>query len=56
MRVVVLGGYGVFGGRLARLLLRDGIDVWVAGRDLAKAETFTRRYGDQSIRLMSQTI
>lgn len=45
MKVVVLGGYGVFGGRLARLLLRDGVNVWVAGRDLAKAEAFARCHG-----------
>ena len=45
MKVLILGGYGVFGGRLARLLLQDGIEVIVAGRDAAKAAAFTRQYG-----------
>lgn len=34
MRVVVLGGYGVFGSRLAELLVRDGHDVVITGRDV----------------------
>ncbi|MGG7564821.1 DUF4166 domain-containing protein [Rhodovulum sp. DZ06] len=37
MRVLLLGGYGVFGARLAELLVRDGHDVCIAGRSLAKA-------------------
>ena len=41
MKVLVLGGYGVFGGRLARLLLQDGVEVVVAGRDVKKAAAFT---------------
>ena len=45
MKVLILGGYGVFGGRLARLLLQDGIEVIVAGRDAGKAAAFTKRYG-----------
>ena len=45
MKVLILGGYGVFGGRLARLLLRDGIEVIVAGRDAGKAAAFTSRHG-----------
>ena len=45
MKVLILGGYGVFGGRLARLLLRDGVEVIVAGRDARKAAAFTARYG-----------
>ena len=32
MKIVVLGGYGVFGSGLAELLLRDGHTVWLAGR------------------------
>ena len=34
MKVVVIGGAGVFGARLAELLVRDGHQVWVAGRRL----------------------
>jgi len=45
MKALILGGYGVFGGRLARLLLRDGVDVFVGGRDLDKAAAFTRIHG-----------
>lgn len=45
MRVVVLGGYGVFGSRLAELLLRDGHQVWLAGRDLTKARALSASIG-----------
>jgi uncharacterized protein YbjT (DUF2867 family) len=45
MKVVVVGGYGVFGGRLARLLVRDDLDVVVAGRDAERAAAFTREHG-----------
>jgi NAD(P)-dependent dehydrogenase (short-subunit alcohol dehydrogenase family) len=41
-RVIVLGGYGGFGGRVALLLARAGFAVTVAGRDGAKAEAFCR--------------
>lgn len=51
MRVLILGGYGVFGGRLARLLLRDGHEVVVAGRDYAKAAAFTRDHGGEPKRI-----
>lgn len=37
MQVLILGGYGNFGKRIARLLTRAGIAVIVAGRDSAKA-------------------
>jgi Saccharopine dehydrogenase NADP binding domain len=40
-RVLVLGGYGLFGGRIVRALARDaGLHLIVAGRDRARAETF----------------
>ncbi len=45
MKVLILGGYGVFGGRLARLLLQDGAEVIVAGRDAEKAAAFAKVYG-----------
>ena len=42
-RVLILGGYGVFGARLARLLDRDAaFEIVIAGRTLAKAEALTR--------------
>jgi len=43
MNVVVLGGYGVFGSKLCELLCRDGHNVWMAGRDLRKAENLATR-------------
>jgi NAD(P)-dependent dehydrogenase (short-subunit alcohol dehydrogenase family) len=45
MKVLVLGGYGVFGSRLAELLLRDGHDVVIAGRNLVKAKVLADKLG-----------
>lgn len=42
---VVFGGYGTFGGHVARELARLGVTVIVAGRDGAKAEAFARTLG-----------
>lgn len=45
-RIVILGGYGVFGGKLAEALLRhEHLEVIVAGRSLQKAEAFCRQHG-----------
>jgi len=44
-KVLVIGGYGEFGGRLVELLLRDKHEVWVAGRHLDKAQAFCRAKG-----------
>lgn len=43
MRVVILGGYGVFGSRLAELLVRDGHDVVITGRDAGKLSGLAKR-------------
>jgi hypothetical protein len=41
MRVLIIGGYGTFGGRLVDLLLDEPrLTLIVAGRDLARAEAF----------------
>lgn len=40
MKILVLGGYGGFGARIARRLSDAGHDVLVGGRSLAKAEAF----------------
>ncbi len=45
MKIVVLGGYGVFGSRLADLLLRDGHLVTIVGRNAQKAETLATKLG-----------
>lgn len=37
MKVVIVGGYGVFGSLIARLLRRDGHMIWLAGRNPKKA-------------------
>lgn len=45
MKVVILGGYGVFGSRLGQLLLRDGCEVWLAGPSMEKARAEAERIG-----------
>ncbi|MGB5557082.1 MAG: DUF4166 domain-containing protein [Paracoccaceae bacterium] len=42
MKVLLLGGTGVFGSRLARLLVRDGHAVTIAARNLAAAQTLAQ--------------
>ena len=50
MKVLVLGGYGVFGERVLRLLARDGHTLIVAGRDLSRAQKLANELGAQAIR------
>ena len=46
MRVLILGGYGEFGSRLARLIAGEpGIDLIIAGRSLAKARALAEKLG-----------
>jgi saccharopine dehydrogenase-like NADP-dependent oxidoreductase len=46
MNVLVLGGYGFFGGRISRALATDGrIRLWVGGRDREKTNDMTRVLG-----------
>ena len=43
LRILIIGGYGVFGGRLTRLLVDEpGLTILVAGRSKEKAESFCR--------------
>ncbi|MDE9449791.1 DUF4166 domain-containing protein [Aliiroseovarius sp. Z3] len=51
MKVLILGGYGVFGSRLARLLMRDGHLVCVAGRNRAAAQNLANELGCQALRI-----
>ncbi len=45
MKVLILGGYGVFGGRLAELLSDiSDIELIICGRHLSRAETFCESY------------
>ena len=49
MRIVVLGGYGQFGGRISRSLARDdGVEILVAGRDPARAQAFIAASGNRA--------
>lgn len=54
MNVLLLGGYGVFGGRLARLLVRDGHSVTIAGRDLKAASVLAAELGCSALRMDRQ--
>lgn len=49
--VLIIGGYGEFGGRLAQLLQRDGVSVVVAGRDFNKARQFCSANGGTPLKL-----
>jgi hypothetical protein len=40
MRILIVGGYGTFGGRLATLLKDAALEIVVAGRSLAAAQAF----------------
>ncbi|MDV3458467.1 DUF4166 domain-containing protein [Sphingomonas sp. HF-S4] len=45
MKILILGGYGVFGGRLAELLSDlAGLELLIAGRSGSKAEAFCAHY------------
>lgn len=55
LTVLVVGGYGVFGGRLVRLLRHESdIRVLVAGRSLGAARRFCRRHGGKPLRFDRQ--
>lgn len=46
MRILILGGYGHFGGRIARSLAADpGAEILVAGRDAGRARDFIAACG-----------
>lgn len=51
LHVLIIGGYGEFGGRLAQLLQRDGLSVIVAGRNLNKARQFCNANGGTPLKL-----
>ncbi|MFK0204232.1 DUF4166 domain-containing protein [Agrobacterium sp. NPDC090283] len=49
MKILILGGYGVFGGRLAELLADiSSIEILVCGRSLARAEAFCASWRGQA--------
>ena len=52
-KVLILGGYGNFGRRIATSLVKDGIEVIIAGRNAVKAKQFANRLGMQAVVLDS---
>ena len=54
LNILIIGGYGEFGGRLAELLLQDGHRVLIAGRSLNKAQAFCDRHGGEAVELDRQ--
>ncbi len=51
MKVAIFGGYGVFGSRLAELLIRDGHAVFIIGRKRAAAEGLAAKLGGSALQL-----
>ncbi|WP_108861840.1 saccharopine dehydrogenase NADP-binding domain-containing protein [Ruegeria sp. Alg231-54] len=51
MNVVIIGGYGVFGSLTARLLARDGHQLWLAGRHPEKGRSLAQELGAQTLKL-----
>jgi hypothetical protein len=51
MKVLILGGTGVFGERLARLLARDGHDLTIAARSPEPAHALAAELGATAIRI-----
>src|SRR5207302_10656877 len=41
-KILILGGYGNFGKRIARALVKSGVPIIIAGRSKEKAEAFAR--------------
>ena len=56
LKVLILGGYGTFGGRLARLLADERrLMLIIAGRSLAKAEAFCGQFRSQCAEIVPLT-
>lgn len=51
VNILVLGGYGFFGARISRLLIADGHDVCIAGRNLKEARSCAKELGCRAIRI-----
>jgi hypothetical protein len=49
LKIMILGGYGVFGGRLAELLSDlSAVELTICGRNLPRAEAFCAAYAGQA--------
>jgi hypothetical protein len=54
MKILVVGGYGTFGGRVVELLENEAhLTLVIAGRSLAKAEAYRASRGNTKARLMA---
>ena len=51
MKIVIIGGYGVFGSLTARLLARDGHQLWLAGRNPEKARELAKELGAETLKV-----
>ena len=50
MQILILGGYGVFGGRLAGLLADEpALELVIAGRDLVRATAFCKAWRGEAV-------
>ena len=57
MRILILGGYGHFGGRIARTLAADGgCEILVAGRNLERARAFIEASGASAAAMRPQRL
>ncbi len=51
-KVLIVGGYGVFGGRIVELLEDDSrLTLFVGGRSVARANAFVRSRGNTGAQL-----
>ncbi|RUU56817.1 SDR family oxidoreductase [Mesorhizobium sp. M2C.T.Ca.TU.002.02.1.1] len=56
MKLLIVGGYGTFGGRIVQLLENEPrLELIIAGRSLAKAEACCKERGTTKARLMPAT-
>lgn len=55
-KVLVIGGYGLFGGKIVRALADEPIDLIVAGRSADRAAAFCRSLGDPTASLQPLAI
>lgn len=51
MKIVIIGGYGVFGSLTARLLARDGHQIWLAGRRPEQGRALAQDLEAQTLKL-----
>ncbi len=51
MKILILGGTGTFGSRLARMLIADGHTVTIAARNIARTKAFCTQYGGTPLTL-----